>query len=56
MDARKWRIRKRDGVWCVFEPNWVFHPFVTSTSFGKAVGLAHALRGIGAHTQGRREQ
>lgn len=56
MDARKWRIHKRGGKWCVFEPGWVFHPYTAQDSLGEAIAAATWLKNnCGFRTPGRRE-
>jgi hypothetical protein len=56
MDARKWRIHKRAGLWQVFEPGWVFHPIGKFDSHDDAIYMADQFRALDIHTAGRREQ
>jgi hypothetical protein len=56
MDARKWRIRKRAGLWCVFEPGWVFTPIGKFYRHADAIHMAGRFRALGIRTKGRRER
>ncbi|WP_432118506.1 hypothetical protein [Streptomyces sp. bgisy032] len=50
-DVTKWRIRRKDGQWCVYSPGWLFTPIFVGNSFRHCVNALPYIQRIDSNSR-----